>query len=51
MNLGRGPTQSVEREFSSYKEEHKLGGELGALQEAVAVLQQQLRDKGAKKKM
>ncbi|PLW67749.1 hypothetical protein C0039_15120 [Pseudohalioglobus lutimaris] len=43
-------TQSVEREFSVYKEEHKLGGELVALQEAVAVLQQQLRDKGDRKK-
>ncbi len=43
-------TVSVEREFSAYKEEHKLGGELGALQDAVIVLQNQLREKADTKK-
>lgn len=43
-------TAAVEREFDAYKDEHKLGGELGALQEAVAVLQDQLRDRPVKKK-
>lgn len=41
---------SIEREFSAYKEEHKLSGDLGALQDAVAVLQDQLREKKVKKK-
>lgn len=41
---------STEREFSAYKEEHKLSGDLGALQDAVAVLQDQLREKKNKKK-
>ena len=36
--------------FSAYKEEHKLGGELGALQDAVIVLQNQLREKADTKK-
>jgi len=40
---------SIEREFSAYKEENKLSGDLGALQEAVAVLQDQLRGKKDKK--
>jgi len=41
---------SIEREFSAYKEEHKLSGDLGALQDAVAVLQGQLREKKDNKK-
>lgn len=41
---------SIEREFSAYRGEHKLSGELGALQDAVAVLQYQLREKKDKKK-
>ena len=41
---------SMEREFSAYKEKHKLSGDLGALQDAVAVLQDQLREKKVKKK-
>jgi hypothetical protein len=41
---------SIEREFSAYKEEHKLSGDLGALQDAVALLQDQLREKKDKKK-
>ena len=41
---------STEREFSAYKEKHKLSGDLGALQDAVAVLQDQLRGKKDKKK-
>jgi chromosome segregation ATPase len=46
----KAQTVSIEREFSAYKEEHKLSGDLGALQDAVAVLQNQLREKKDKKK-
>jgi chromosome segregation ATPase len=40
---------SVEREFSAYKEKHKLSVDFGELQDAVAVLQDQLREKKDKK--
>lgn len=46
----KAQTTSIEREFNAYKEEHKLSGNLGALQDAVAVLQDQLREKKDKKK-
>ena len=41
---------SIEREFSAYKEEHKMSGDLRALQDAVALLQDQLRGKKTRKK-
>jgi chromosome segregation ATPase len=43
-------TTSIEQEFSAYKQQHALGGELGALQDAVAGLQAQLTNRNEKKK-
>jgi predicted nucleic acid-binding Zn-ribbon protein len=43
----RARAASIEREFIAYQEAHRLSGDLGALQEAVAGLQAQLRDHGA----
>jgi|TARA_Y100000589_G_C26972359_1_gene555107 FtsZ-binding cell division protein ZapB len=37
----KAATAAVEHEFSFYKQRHALGGELGALQDAVARLQAQ----------
>jgi hypothetical protein len=41
---------AIEREFSAYKQQHALGSELGALQDAVAGLQAQLRARENTKK-
>ncbi|MEM1154118.1 MAG: hypothetical protein AAGI44_08250 [Pseudomonadota bacterium] len=41
---------SIEREFAAYKNEHVLGEELSALQQAVADVQAQLISKGSTKK-
>lgn len=46
----KAATASIEQEFSAYKQQHTLGGELGALQEAVAGLQAQLTERNQKKK-
>jgi hypothetical protein len=35
---------SIDREFSAYREEHKLSGDLSALQDAVAGLQTRIRE-------
>jgi len=35
----------IQRKFELYKEEHKITGELGAIQEAVAALQAKLEEK------
>jgi chromosome segregation ATPase len=35
-------TSSIQSEFESYKKEHKIGGEIGALQTAVAAMQAKL---------
>lgn len=42
-------TDSILQEFSAYKEEHKLSGDLSALQEAVARLQTQILEQGDKR--
>ena len=41
----KAATTSIEREFSAYKQQHALGGELGALQDAVAGLRAQLTER------
>ena len=46
----KAATTSIEREFTAYKQQHALGGELGALQDAVAGLQAQLTARNQKKK-
>jgi len=46
----KAQTVAIEREFSAYKEEHKLSGDIGALQDAVAMLRDQLRGKKNRKK-
>jgi chromosome segregation ATPase len=43
-------TTSIEQEFTAYKQQHALGGELGALQDAVAGLQAQLTERKKKTK-
>ena len=51
LEAQRTQTSTLERQFASYKEENKLSGELGALQNAVAELQIHLkRSSGPKKK-
>jgi chromosome segregation ATPase len=45
----KAATTSIEQEFSAYKQQHALGGELGALQDAVAGLQAQLTNRNEKK--
>lgn len=49
VNLEERSTKadSIEREFNAYKEEHRLSGDLGTLQAAVAGLQAQLQNRGA----
>ncbi|MGB0867182.1 MAG: hypothetical protein ACPGSC_11770, partial [Granulosicoccaceae bacterium] len=47
----KAATTSIEQEFSAYKQQHALFGELGALQGAVAGLQAQLTNRNDKKKM
>ncbi len=46
----RAATTSIEQEFSAYRRQHALGSELGALQDAVAGLQEQLTERNKKKK-
>lgn len=46
----KAATASIEREFKEYKKQHALGGELGALQDAVAGLQAQLTERSKKRK-
>ena len=45
----KAATTSIEQEFSAYKQQHALGGELGALQDAVAGLQAQLTERKEKR--
>ncbi len=46
----RAATTSIEQEFSAYRQQHALGSELGALQDAVTGLQAQLTERNKKKK-
>ena len=46
----KAATASIEQEFAAYKQQHTLGGELGALQDAVAGLQAQLTERNEIKK-
>lgn len=46
----KAATASIAQEFTAYKEQHALGGELGALQDAVAGLQAQLVKRNKEKK-
>ncbi len=46
----KADTVSIEQEFSAYKQQHALDGQLGALQDAVAGLQAQLTERKKKKK-
>ena len=46
----KSATASIEQEFTTYKKQYALGGELGALQDAVAGLQAQLSGRSKKKK-
>ncbi|WP_372747379.1 hypothetical protein [Litorivivens sp.] len=41
----KAATASIEQEFTAYKKQHALGGELGALQDAVAGLQAKLSER------
>lgn len=42
---------SIEREFSAYREKHKLSVDFGELQDAMAGLQAQIREQDAAQKM
>lgn len=46
----RAATASIEKEFTAYKQQYALGGELEALQDAVASLQAQLNERDEVKK-
>ncbi len=46
----KAATASIKQEYIAYKEQYALGGELGALQDAVAGLQAQLTARNKKKK-
>ena len=46
----KATTASIKQEFTAYKQQHALGGELGALQDAVAGLQAQLTERKQKKR-
>ena len=41
----RAQALSIQRDYQAYKEEHKISGDLGALQTAVAAMQAKLEEK------
>jgi FtsZ-binding cell division protein ZapB len=46
----KAATAAIKQEFTAYRQQHALGGELGALQNAVAGLQAQLTEHNEKRK-
>lgn len=46
----KAATAAIKHEFSAYKQKHELGGELGALQDAVVSLQAKLTERENKEK-